>query len=116
MNRITLLRIIELTAQMLEFVGVVVIGISFIYASFRGLSDYRQKKTDAYDRMKNLYWNGFAVGVGISRRRGRHQYRDRRANHGKDTVPRTVDYRANAFELVHRGRSRRVLALAGSEE
>jgi hypothetical protein len=54
MNRITLLRIIESTAQMLEFVGVVVIGISFIYASFRGLSDYRQKKTDTYDRIKSL--------------------------------------------------------------
>jgi uncharacterized membrane protein len=63
MNRITLLRIIELTAQMLEFVGVVVIGISFIYASFRGLSDYRQKKTDAYERMKIFIGMGLQLGL-----------------------------------------------------
>jgi uncharacterized membrane protein len=48
---------------MLEFVGVVVIGISFIYAGFRGLRDYRQKKTDAYDRMKVFIGMGLQLGL-----------------------------------------------------
>jgi hypothetical protein len=44
MDNIILIRVIEFTAQWLEFVGVVVIGIAFIYAAFRALGDYRQKR------------------------------------------------------------------------
>jgi uncharacterized membrane protein len=63
MNRITLIRIIELTARMLEFVGVAVIGISFVYARFRGLRDYLQKKADGYGRAKIFIARGLQLGL-----------------------------------------------------
>jgi uncharacterized membrane protein len=63
MNSITLIRIIELTARMLEFVGVAVIGISFVYAGFRGLRDYLQKKPDAYGGVKIFIGRGLQLGL-----------------------------------------------------
>jgi uncharacterized membrane protein len=63
MNSYTLIRIIESTARMLEFVGVAVIGISFVYAGFRGLRDYLQKKPDAYGGVKIFIGRGLQLGL-----------------------------------------------------
>jgi hypothetical protein len=45
------MQIIELTAEGLEFVGVVVIGIGFVYAGFRALVHYKQKRPNPYDHL-----------------------------------------------------------------
>jgi uncharacterized membrane protein len=63
MNSITLIRIIELTARMLESVGVAVIGISFVYAGFRGLRNYLQKKPDAYGGVKIFIGRVLQLGL-----------------------------------------------------
>jgi uncharacterized membrane protein len=57
------IRIIDFTAQILEFVGVAVIGIGFVYAGFRALAHYRQKRTDPYDRLKISIGKALQLGL-----------------------------------------------------
>lgn len=57
------IRIIEFTAQGLEFIGVAVIGIAFIYAGFRALTHNRQKRPDAYDRLKVFIGKALQLGL-----------------------------------------------------
>jgi uncharacterized membrane protein len=63
MTSVALARIIEFTAQILEFVGVAVIGISFAHAGFRGIRDYRQKKSNTYDLLKLSIGRGLQLGL-----------------------------------------------------
>jgi hypothetical protein len=100
---------------MLEFVGVAVIGIFFVHPGFRGLRDYLQKRPDAYGDVKIFIGRGCSWDWNFWLRQT-SSARDSRTKHGKDTVPRLVDCRTNAFELVHCGRSRGLLALAGCKE
>jgi uncharacterized membrane protein len=58
-----LIRTIEFTAFGLEFVGVAVIGIAFIYAGFRSLRDYRQKNPDVYGRLKIFVGKALQLGL-----------------------------------------------------
>ena len=57
------IRIIDLTAQVLEFVGVAVIGVGFVYAGFRALAHYRQKRADTYDRLKTSIGKALQLGL-----------------------------------------------------
>jgi uncharacterized membrane protein len=57
------IRIIEFTAQGLEFVGIVVIGIGFIYAGFRALIHYKQKRPNPYDRLKASIGKALQLGL-----------------------------------------------------
>jgi uncharacterized membrane protein len=63
MINITLIRIIEFTARLLEFVGVAVISISFAYAGFRAIRDYRQKNPNTYDLLKLFIGRGLQLGL-----------------------------------------------------
>ena len=56
-------RIIDLTAQVLESVGVAVIGIGFVYAGLRALAHYRQKRIDTYDRLKVTIGKALQLGL-----------------------------------------------------
>jgi uncharacterized membrane protein len=56
-------RIIDLTAKLLEFVGVAVIGIGFVYSGFRALAHYRAKRVDIYDRLKNTIGKSLQLGL-----------------------------------------------------
>jgi uncharacterized membrane protein len=57
------MQIVEFTAQGLEFVGVVVIGIGFIYAGFRALVHYRQKRPSPYDHLKVSIGRALQLGL-----------------------------------------------------
>ena len=63
MNSDIPIRIIDLTAQVLEFVGVAVIGIGFVYAGFRALAHYRQGRTDPYERLKISIGKALQLGL-----------------------------------------------------
>ena len=63
MDNTILIRIIEFTAQWLEFVGILVIGSAFIYAAFRALGHYRQKRPDPYIRLKNFIGKALQLGL-----------------------------------------------------
>jgi uncharacterized membrane protein len=54
---------IELIVRGLEIVGIAVIGISFIYATIRGLVHASQRKPDAYQRLK--IFTGKALQLGL---------------------------------------------------
>ncbi len=57
------MQIVEFTAQGLEFVGVVVIGIGFIYAGFRALVHYRQKRPNPHDHLKVSIGRALQLGL-----------------------------------------------------
>jgi uncharacterized membrane protein len=57
------IRIIDLTAHALEFIGVAVIAIGFVYAGFRALAHYKQKRTDTYDRLKITIGKALQLGL-----------------------------------------------------
>jgi uncharacterized membrane protein len=54
---------IELVAQGLEFLGVVVIGGAFLYATVRGLLHFRQRNPDAYQRVKIFIGKALQLGL-----------------------------------------------------
>jgi uncharacterized membrane protein len=58
-----LLQVIDFTAQGLEFIGVAVIAIGFIYAGFRSLRHYRQKRSNAYDSLKVSIGKALQLGL-----------------------------------------------------
>jgi uncharacterized membrane protein len=58
-----LLQVIDFTAQGLEFIGVAVIAIGFIYAGFRSLRHYRQKRPNAYDSLKVSIGKALQLGL-----------------------------------------------------
>jgi uncharacterized membrane protein len=57
------MQIVEFTSQGLEFVGVVVIGIGFIYAGFRALIHYKQKRPNPYDILKVSIGRALQLGL-----------------------------------------------------
>jgi uncharacterized membrane protein len=57
------MRIIEFTAEGLEFVGVAVIAIGFIYAGFRALVHYKQQKPNPYDDLKISIGRALQLGL-----------------------------------------------------
>jgi len=63
MNNNFPMRITDLTAQGLEFVGVVVIAIGFIYAGFRALFHYQQKRPNPYDHLKVSIGRALQLGL-----------------------------------------------------
>lgn len=54
---------IELIARGLEVLGVAVIGIAFLYATMRGLVHIRQRKPDAYQRLKIFVEKALQLGL-----------------------------------------------------
>jgi uncharacterized membrane protein len=57
------IRAVEFIAQGLEFVGVAVIAIGFIYAGFRALVHYRQKRPDPFDSLKVTVGKALQLGL-----------------------------------------------------
>ena len=109
------MQIVEFTAQGLEFVGVVVIGIGFIYAGFRALVHYKQKRPNPYDHLKVSIGRALQLGLEFLIAADIISTVTVEPTREKDSVPRIVDRRSNVFELVHCGGNRRLLALAGRE-
>jgi uncharacterized membrane protein len=58
-----LIRVIEFTAQCLEVVGILVIGVAFIYAAFRALGHYKQRRPDPYLRLKDFIGKALQLGL-----------------------------------------------------
>ena len=58
-----LIRVIEFTAQCLEVVGILVIGVAFIYAAFRALGHYKQRRPDPYLRLKDIIGKALQLGL-----------------------------------------------------
>lgn len=56
-------RSIELIVQGLEILGVAAIGIAFLFAIVRGFLDIRQRKPDAYQRLKVFIGKGLQLGL-----------------------------------------------------
>lgn len=56
-------RSIELIVQGLEILGVAAIGIAFLFATIRGFLDIRQRKPDAYQRLKVFIGKGLQLGL-----------------------------------------------------
>jgi uncharacterized membrane protein len=54
---------VELIAEGLEFLGVAVIGIAFLYGTIRGLLHFRQRKPDAYDVLKVFIGKALQLGL-----------------------------------------------------
>jgi uncharacterized membrane protein len=54
---------VELIAEGLEFLGVAVIGIAFLYGTIRGLLHFRQRKPDAYDVLKVFIGRALQLGL-----------------------------------------------------
>jgi uncharacterized membrane protein len=54
---------IELIARGLELLGVAVIGIAFLYATVRGLLHIKQRKPDAYQRLKVFIGKALQLGL-----------------------------------------------------
>jgi uncharacterized membrane protein len=54
---------IELIVQGLEILGVAAIGIAFLFATIRGLVDIRQRRPDAYQRLKVILGKGLQLGL-----------------------------------------------------
>jgi uncharacterized membrane protein len=54
---------IDLIAQGLEIVGVAVIGIAFLYATVRCLVHIRQRRPDAYQRLKTFIGKALQLGL-----------------------------------------------------
>jgi uncharacterized membrane protein len=63
MEPITATKIIELIALGLEFLGVAVITLAFLYATIRALLHYRQRKPDAYQRLKIYIGKALQLGL-----------------------------------------------------
>jgi uncharacterized membrane protein len=57
------IRIIGLTADGLEFIGVVVVAIGFIYAGSRALVQYKRKEPNAYDHLKVSIGRALQLGL-----------------------------------------------------
>jgi uncharacterized membrane protein len=54
---------IELIPRVLEVLGVAVIGFAFLFASIRGLLHIRQRKPDAYQRLKIFVGRALQLGL-----------------------------------------------------
>ena len=57
------IKIIELIALGLEYLGVAVIALAFLYATVRGLVHFRQTKPDAYQRLKIYIGKALQLGL-----------------------------------------------------
>lgn len=57
------IQIIKLASLGLELAGVAVIGISFLYATFRAFGEFRRKKTDAFERLKLFIGRALQLGL-----------------------------------------------------
>jgi uncharacterized membrane protein len=54
---------IELIARELEVLGLAVIGLASLYATIRGLLNIRQRKPDAYQRVKIFIGKSLQLGL-----------------------------------------------------
>ena len=54
---------IELIARGLEFLGVAVIGIAFLYATVRGLLHFGRQEPDGYQRLKVFIGKALQLGL-----------------------------------------------------
>jgi uncharacterized membrane protein len=54
---------VELVVQALQILGIVVIGIAFLYGTIHGLVDIRQRRTDAYERLKVFIGKALQLGL-----------------------------------------------------
>jgi uncharacterized membrane protein len=57
------IQVVELIAEGLEFLGVAVIGIAFLYGTIRGLLHFRQRKPDAYQALKVFIGKALQLGL-----------------------------------------------------
>jgi uncharacterized membrane protein len=109
-------RVIDITAQWLEFVGVAVIGIAFIYAAFRALGHFRQRRPDPYTLLKVFIGKALQLGLEFLVAADIIRTVTVDSNHREDNFPCIANCRANIFELVNCSRNRRLLALAGRKK
>ena len=63
MESSVVIRGVDLIAQGLEFLGVMVIGIAFLYATMRALLQFRQRSPDAYQRLKISIGKSLQLGL-----------------------------------------------------
>ena len=56
-------QVVEFIAHGLEFVGVAVIAIGFIYAGFRALVHYKQKRPNPFDSLKVTIGKALQLGL-----------------------------------------------------
>jgi uncharacterized membrane protein len=54
---------IELITRELEFLGLAVIGLASLYATIRGLLNIRQRRPDAYQRLKIFIGKSLQLGL-----------------------------------------------------
>ena|SRR5712664_72076 len=59
----TVTQAIELVARGLEILGIASIGFAFLYATIRGLLQIRQRKPDAYQRLKIFVGKALQLGL-----------------------------------------------------
>src|SRR6266446_125954 len=59
----TVTQAIELVARGLEILGIASIGFAFLYATIRGLLQIRQRKPDAYPRLKIFVGKALQLGL-----------------------------------------------------
>jgi uncharacterized membrane protein len=57
------MQIIELIAKGLDYLGVAVIALAFLYAIFRALVHFGQKKADAFERLKIYIGKALQLGL-----------------------------------------------------
>jgi uncharacterized membrane protein len=58
-----ILKIIETVSTGIEFIGVAVIVLAFLYAIIRGIAHWGQKKGDAYDRLRVFIGKALQLGL-----------------------------------------------------
>jgi uncharacterized membrane protein len=63
MDSTTVTQAIELLSEGLEYLGVAVIGSSFLYATIRGLLHLRHRKPDAYQDLKIFSGRSLQLGL-----------------------------------------------------
>lgn len=58
-----LVQIIEVVTRLIEFIGVAVIALVFLYAIIRSIVHFRQRKEGAYDRFRILIGKALQLGL-----------------------------------------------------
>lgn len=56
-------QIIEMVSRGIEFIGVAVIALAFLYSIIRSIAHWGQKKNDAYDRLRIFIGKALQLGL-----------------------------------------------------
>jgi uncharacterized membrane protein len=58
-----IIQVIETVSRGIEFIGVAVIVLAFLYAIVRGIAHWGQRKGDAYDRLRVFIGKALQLGL-----------------------------------------------------